>query len=191
MSRLLAIAVMSVALLPCYALADDVYPLELSPKDLYDLAHAKYYTWGIDTPWPETDMAIGAVLTLKNIRNWNDSPNDLYIHLLDEAPLGVETHSDTTGNDDEFAGEGVLLVHYEDLSSTAQTLQYEFTPAQIQALNDYGADGRFALGFDPDCHFYNCGVELDIMGAPIPEPATIFVIAAGGALVVVRRRRRK
>jgi hypothetical protein len=193
MSRLLiALAVTSVALLPCAnVFADDVYPLEPAPADLYDLAHAKYYTWGIDTPWPDGDMPIGAVLTLKSIRNWNDSPNDLYIHLLDDAPLGVSVYSDTTGDQDEFLGEGVLLVHYEDLPSTADTKQYEFTPQQIQTLNDYAEDGRFALGFDPDCHFYNCGVELDITGAPIPEPATMALLASGGALALLRRRRRK
>ena len=59
----------------------------------------------------------------------------------------------------------------------------------MDTLADYAADGRFALSFDPDCHFYNRGVELEIVTGLIPEPATFLLMSAGAALPLFRRRR--
>ena len=171
-------------------------------KDLGDLDHYKYYTWGIETPWSivpdandEYERVTSATLSFDDIRNWDNKPNVLYIHLLDDAPLGVRVDNDGQGGGDNFANMGILLRTYNNLPSTSQDLSYSFTEDQIDTLNEYAADGRFALGFDPDCHFYNRGVKLDIhtevmSTPPVPEPATMTVLLVGG-LAVLRRRPRK
>jgi hypothetical protein len=170
-----------------------------SDGDLDDLDHYRYYTWGINTPWgvvsdasDQSEQATSATLSFDDIRNWNNEPNVLYIHLLNNAPQGVTQGYDAQGGGDNFAGRGIVLTVYQNLPSTSQDLSYSFSADQLDALNDYASDGRFGLGFDPDCHFYNCGVKLDINTGPsmIPEPATMSLLALG-ALAVLRRRRKQ
>lgn len=166
-----------------------LYSLTPNPADLYDLDHHRYYTWGINTPWESPDVAMNATLSFDNIRNWNDGPNVLYIHLLDYARLGVRQGWDNQGGGDRFAGQGVVLEIYRNLPSTPQDLSYSFTPDQILALNSYAADGRFGLGFDPDCHFYNDGAQLNITTGLVPEPASIALLAIGLGIFGARRKK--
>jgi len=190
-----ALVLSAIALTGSAALADPCdpspacYELTPCPPDLYDLNHACYYTWGISRPWGDMDVAVSACLTFKSIRNWTTEPNVLYVHLLDDAPLGVRSYRDNQGGGDNFARQGVLLVQYNNLPATPQTLTYVFTPDQVAALNACAADGRFALAFDPDCHFYNCGVELEVCTAPVPEPSALAIASLGGVFMVGRRRR--
>ncbi len=155
----------------------NTYELVPSPADLYDLDHHRYYTWGIDTPWDiSNEVAVSATFSFDNIRNWRDEPNVLYIHLLDDAKLGVKQYRDNQQGGDNFAGEGVLLKVYRNLPATAQDLSFSFTPQQISVLNAYALDGRFAMGFDPDCHFYNDGAKLTVETVPVPEPSTVVLL---------------
>lgn len=184
----LAVALMAA----CSTARADVYSLTPSDADLGDLDHYKYYTWGMDTPWETaTEEALSATLTFTQIRNWQNEHNVLYVHLLDWAPEGVRTNTDYEGGGDYFDGQGTVLAIYRDLPTTPQDLVWEFTDDQMAALNDYAADGRFALGFDPDCHFYNDGVQLDIVTelSEIPEPATLGLVSLGAVGVLLRRRR--
>jgi hypothetical protein len=139
------------------------------------------------------ERVTGATLSFDSIRNWDNNPNVLYIHLLDDGPLGVTKGYDGQGGGDNFAGQGLVLTIYQNLPRTPQDLSYSFTDDQIAALNDYAADGRFALGFDPDCHFWNCGVQLDVLTeiAVVPEPATMTLLLVGGGLMALRRRRKQ
>ncbi len=166
-----------------------LYTLTPNPSDLYDLDHHRYYTWGIDRPWDSSDIAVSATLSFDNIRNWNDKPNVLYIHLLDRARLGVRQGWDNQGGGDQFAGQGVVLEIYRNLPSTPQDLSYSFTPEQILALNAYASDGRFGLGFDPDCHFYNDGAQLNIATGTVPEPASIALLTMGLGIFGGRRKK--
>ena len=160
------------------------------PIDLSDLDHTKVYRWGFDVNLPQGETVTAATLTLIDIRNWDNNPNVLYIHLLDWTPSGVKQSDDNEGGGDyftvSFRGPQTPLVTYRNLSTTPQTLVYEFTPAQVTALNGYLADGRVGLGFDPDCHFYNNGIHLQMV---TPEPATMALLA--GAIPMMLRRRSK
>lgn len=173
----------------CPAARADVFSLTPPDADLDDLDHYRYYTWGIDAPWPtDEQVAVSATLSFRNIRDWQWESNVLYIHLLDSAPLGVSSGWDGQGGGDYFEGQGIVLTVYRDLPPIGQDLSYELTDEQLESLNAYAADGRFALGLDPDCHYYNCGVELGI-ATEVPEPSTVALLAAGAVAVLLRRRR--
>jgi len=81
-----------------------------TPADMGDLDHHYVYTWritGIPTV-PTGQTVTSATLTFNHMYNWDSSPNDLYIHLLDSARYsGVasfqdETASTVTNLDDDF-----------------------------------------------------------------------------------------
>jgi hypothetical protein len=174
------VLVLGILFMACAGAKGSTYSLSPSPADLNDLDHGYYYTWGIDRPWNTKESVTSVTLSFSNIYNWDNSPNVLYIHLLDYAKSGVKSGTDTTGGD-EFNGQGTMLITYTNLSNKAQNLSYSFTLDQIKSLNLYAADGRFGLGFDPDCHFYNNGVTLAISTGivPVPEPQTLVLLALG------------
>lgn len=161
-----------------------------TPSDLNDLAHQRYYTWGINWSVPAGEYIVSASLSFDNIYNWRIETNDLWVHLLDSAALGVSSSWDGQGGGDNFAGQGVLLNHWQNLPTTPQDITYDFSLEEIAALSSFVGDGNFGLGFDPDCHFYNSGVSLSVSTAP--EPATMLLLGSGLiGLGVVRRRFRK
>lgn len=172
------VLVLGILFMACAGAKGSTYSLSPSPADLNDLDHSYYYTWGIDRPWNSSEEAVSATLSFSKIYNWDDNPNVLYIHLLDYAKRGVKSGTDTK-NGDEFNGKGPMLITYTNLSNEAQNLSYTFTSDQLKSLNTFAADGRFGLGFDPDCHFYNSGVKLDITTRTIPEPQTFVLLALG------------
>ena len=181
--------------LACSGALGATYPLVPPDRDLDDLDHRKHYTWGVERPWDLVhdemfEDAVGAKLSFKWIRNWDNKPNVLYIHLLDDAPKGITIGTDNQGGGDYFAGQGIVLKVYVNLPSYPKNLTYTFSDSEVDALNLYAADGLFALGFDPDCHFYNCGVKLEIETAltAVPEPATLGLLALGAVGVLLRRR---
>jgi hypothetical protein len=181
------LALVAVGMAPALAVAA-TYTFQPTPHDLYDLDHTKAYSWGMDLVLAPGEAAVAATLTFDNIRNWDDNPNVLYVHLLDTCPLGVQHYTDNEGGGDYFAsfpGGQTHLVTYTNLPSTPQDLVYTFTPGDLAALNTYLADHRFGIGIDPDCHFYNDGITLGIV---TPEPATIMLLAIG-VVTLLRRLR--
>ncbi len=168
-------AIVAVVTLAAVLFAAQAFALEKtyhpSPGDLNDLPHSRYYTWGVDL----SDFAglniYEVVLTIYSISNWDNNENHLYIHLLDDAPLGVTEGTDS--NDDfidAFAGQGPLIDDWQDTngSDTHDTLIYTFSTidALVDSVALYRANNVMAIGFDPDCHFYNCCIELKVYGEP-------------------------
>jgi hypothetical protein len=178
------------ALFSTAALGETFYPPD---PDLGDLDHTKAYIWNIDVTWDVLQDVVDAMtLKIDNIRNFDNNDNDLWIHLLDGNLADPELVILTDNQDgiDYFDGQGILLEHYEDLPSWSQDLYHYFTPAELDKVTEYAADGRFALAFDPDCHFYNCYVTLTAYTTAIPEPGAVgLAVLCLSALGIVRLRK--
>ena len=93
----------------------DAFTFTPSPADIYGLDHFKYYTWGLTPNLPDEVLITGATIHFDNIRNNNNDPNDLYLHLLDETTDGLTTYHDHQGGGDNFLGQGILLEHWQNL----------------------------------------------------------------------------
>ena len=196
MKMLAGVALVCAVCIACSTAPADFYELVPPDPDLEDLAHEKYYEWGIDRPWALTEgdqpvSVVGASLSFSGIRNWDESSNVLYLHLLDEAPLGITVKDDELDDGDDLEGSGVLLTILVNLPPTPQDVTYDFTDEQIAALNDYAADGRFAIAADPDCHFFNIGAELNVVTEALPEPGTMMLLLVGTGLSLLRYHQRR
>lgn len=173
-----------------------VHVFNPDPADMFDLDHHYYYTWGLDWTYQEEEV-YDVRLSFKNINNWDDTENSLFLHLLDNAPTGL-----TSGNDadntisDYFAGQGILIDEWSDpdggWNGPTTNLSYSFRDLGIvDDFSNFANDGNFGLGFDPDCHYWNDGVQLTVI-TDVPEPATIILFGialAGGGLA--RKKLRK
>ena len=161
--------------------------------NLWDLDHWKYYTWGIDWSPAEGEVITGATLTINNIRNWTNEPNDiLNIWLLDDPSLGVIVGTDSQDPTDYFSGypnPSYKVDAWTDVvdGPPGHTLTYDLFSLNAlndptvnlgDALTDFVALGTFGFGFDPDCHYWNDGISLDIT-TKVPEPSSLLLLGVG------------
>lgn len=186
----------------------DMFVFAPEPPDLGDLDHEKCFKWGINWALPEGQEITSAVLTYKNIYNWEASANVLYTHLLDTVtdtngwfpPNWVQkpgyqtitiTKTDYQSKGDAFTGQGVKLGEWSDPDGprTKIDLAYAISADQFSWLSD----GNFGFGIDPDCHYYNDGVSFVITtssqpGPPVPAPAAALLGVFGLGIIGVIRR---
>ena len=194
----------------------------LSPyQDLGDLDHYSCYVWQVDYELAENEVIVGASLSISQINNWDYRETDdiLNMRLLSQAdaaaaksdiPLDiVATGSgqvvmrgeDNRAVGDAFASYGIALTSYTDTTRSPEDFLYNFNATQVEKLNelvtyDPVEDMGFALSFDPDCHYWNDGITLNIETAirppspPVPVPGAFLLTALGAGLVGHVRRRR-
>jgi len=169
------------------------YPPVPPRNDLWDLDHFRAYTWGFgDSSLWNDEVLIGATLTFRNIYNWQSEPNILYVHLLDDPAVGVDSLWENQSGD-YFAGQGIELFTWSDPDgpATIGDYVYTFTASDLAVLRAYAASGTWGLGFDPECHFNNCGIVFEVLTAPVPEPATASLLSVSLAGLAWRQSRRR
>jgi hypothetical protein len=214
---LLALAALFLLSMSQAAMADTM-TFTPSPVDLNDLDHHMVYTWKVANVNLNGQQITGARLTIKNIANWDQNTNRLFVHLLDNAKYsGVASFVDDPTNStpvtdirDDFVdpryhnqsnwlvanGTADTFLTSRSFTMTPTNFVYNFTAAQVDALFAYISNGgNFALGFDPDCHFFNDGISFEIFTAAppaaTPEPATLALLSTGLAGLYARRRRQQ
>ncbi len=187
-----------------------------SPSDLNDLDHHMVYTWRIDNINVNPATITSATISFNNIANWDTNSNILHMHLLDTAkyagvgsfvddPTNSAPVTDFTddfvssrfhGNSNWLVANGTADTFLKDKSFTNNPVDYTytFTGAQLTALMQYISNGNdIALGFDPDCHYFNDGVTFTLNFTPVPEVANLIPIGIMLAFAIgveIRRRRR-
>lgn len=167
------------------------------------------------------EVVLSATLTITQINNWDNNANWLNMWLLDRAasssyeatynsssstPDGyVKAYDDVDGSMDIFAGTGwqssiarTKIATYTDTNGgpngNVVNLSYTFSPTLLAKLNTYITNGNnFALGFDPDCHYWNEGIKFQITTGPppvyVPEAGmTLSMLALGCGVLVAGRR---
>jgi len=184
-----------------------------SPADLDGLDHHYSYSWRIDNINPSSPITVtSATLTFNNIQNWDTSPNMLFVYLLDTATQsGVNTFQDHPLDEapigdivDHFANGAVIpslltastakiKLFQQSFTTTPTDFTYTFTSAQLVTLSQYINNGDdLAFGFDPECHFFNDGVNFNMTFAPVPEPASLMpvsILVTVSIFLEARRRR--
>jgi hypothetical protein len=171
-----------------------VYQFMPTPSDLYGLDHDYAYNWGIN--WNHTDEIIHeARLTFYNIHDWRPENDDiLYINMVDNAPVGLTEYFDNEETGDFFAGQGVTVGTWTDPGGSfygpGVNVTFSFNDlGLLSTLNNFASDGNFGLTFDPDCHYFNDGVKLEVITS-VPEPATFVLFGIGAVGLAAFRKKR-
>jgi hypothetical protein len=181
-----------------------------APKEMDNLDHWYYYTWGINQTLMPGETITDATFFIDDINDWTIEDNDiLYVHLLgisDDIPSGVKSDYDAQGGGDNFdKPEWPLLFTYSDKNETLTSYQvwsqykhkwvnppediiYHFTDDQIKDLNLALQNGNYGFGLDPDCRYDDSGIRFTFNTTTVPEPSTLLLIGAGLAGVGLLRR---
>ena len=194
LSGIIVCGVLLFIALPTYA---TVWTYQPTPADMYDLDHRWYYSWGINTNDFKDEVISEVTLTFTNIQDYIVEPNDiLYMHLFDNAPLGVSQFTDDDAPGDAFVGQGMFLGTWSDPLGGGPNdpwpeISFNFSDwGAVDQFAAWAADGNIGLGFDPDCHYYNDGVKLSVV-TTAPEPGTLSLLGLGLVIVGGRFYRRK
>jgi len=143
--------------------AAEVFTFTPDPENLNDLDHHMWYSWGFDVTVLDGRFIEEVELRIENISNWDDDANVLYLHLLNNAPMGVNSGHDGQDPVDYFDGAGPLIEAWVDENGAGASEDLSFLLSERGLIDDaqnFVLDGILGIGFDPDCHYFNDGVTL-------------------------------
>ncbi len=175
-----------------------------SISDMQDLDHDYVYAWKISpVSVPVGEQITSASLTFLSIDNSMEPENNdaLYVRLLSSANITSAVQSgklsrpypsshpnfyrgyDNETSGDALAAYGTQLTVYHDPDTSAHNYTYTFSDAALSTLAGLiSTDHAFGIGFDPDCHYDNCGIQMKINTActpSVPAPAPSCWWASG------------
>lgn len=172
-----------------------------NPQDMQELEHQQLYAWIFDYKFiPVGERITKAVLTFDDIYDWTYESNDhLFVHLLNDPAanggtlMGTVNYGtgnsktykwyDNQGNGDAWAAYPLIGTWSDPNGDSAHSIDLVFdfstVPGLLDTFNLYAADGKFGIGMDPDCHYYNNKITLKICTSPVPEPATMVLLGSG------------
>jgi hypothetical protein len=175
--KIFGIALLMLLVIP---LAAQATTKSWSTTGFTSLAHGTDYTWFVDPgswPIPAGEYIVSASLTITELNNWYEPEYDyMNIYLLEDNTSGWPIKT--------------LLTTYSDTNGTsAETFTYNLTNSQISVLTGYLSNSsNFALGFDPNCHYYDRNMTFTI-NTQVPEPTSLLLIGSGLLGVLAFRKK--
>lgn len=159
------------------------------------------YAWGLAVSLAPGQSITSASLSFTDVKLTaanSSGKGVLYSDLINSTLTGVHTYTDNDASGDYFASHtasgSLVALGTEVFGSVGTMLSWniDFNSTELAALNSFLADGKFDLGFDPDCH-YNVGcISFTYTTTPVSTPdtaTTAYVL--GLALLALEVTRRK